>query len=465
MAQFYADRVSVGSHRAYTPEGFLLVTGVPIARTGFQTYRAEEVDKDGSLGLSGLVDVYRPKEEVLSPATLASFEGKTITCPHPPQFLTPSNDGHYYRGHVQNVRAGKEKLPDGEWPIIADILIKDGTTISLVDNEHFEELSAGYSYDLVPYDAGKGNNVAFMQKNIRGNHVALVAAGRAGGHVRVLDSSPVEGSMSDAVEKKTGLLSDIGSFFRDLKDSGFRLVAVDAESETVKRQEQIAEKSNSLKERTLDMKTAKDDELEKEEKGAKKPVEAKDEDEKKEAKDSRQANDALLKTMADGINKLVQLATDAKAKDAEKDKEEEKKEAKDADKDDKDKDEAEDSDLIAVATLSPEERPENPIPGADAALAGLRLLRPAIAALESREATDTFNHVILAIKGKLKATDSGYKKLIGTKKPEVVKTAEDRARLTAKDSAEQPKNEGGGDFFESAAKFHRQNPTEVKIVQ
>lgn len=472
MAQFYADRVAVGSHRAITPEGYLLVKDVPIARTGFQTYRAEEIDKDGALGLSGLVDVYRPKEEVFAPATLASFEGKTLTCPHPPQFLSPDNDGHYYRGHVQNVRAGKAPLPDGEWPVIADILVKDRTTISQVESGIFEQLSAGYTYDIAPHESSSLDKPKFKQVNIRGNHVALVASGRAGDHVRVLDSNP-EGvkSMEPEVKNATGELSAIGSFFRGLKEAGLRLVpfqATDAESEseTVERQKEIAKKSNSMKERTLDMKTKDADELETEEKGAKEPTESKDkkakdaeeekeeEKEKKEAKDARRkANDALLKTIADGINKLVK-ASDAKSKAEDDDEKEEEKEKEEH---------GEDSDLIPVETLSGEEIPENPIPGADAAIAGLRKLRPVIAESGSQQAVDTFNSVMLVLKGKVRAADSTYKRLLDTEKPEKVRVAEDRARLQGTDSREKASQED--DFFSSARKFHRQNPNQVKIVQ
>src|ERR1700691_2031551 len=101
---FLADRIS--AHRGYTPEGYLICYGVPVARTGTQTYKAEEIDKDGKLGISGLVDVYRSPDEVFKPASIVSFEGKSVVSPHPPQFLDSSNDSLYSKGHGQNFRAG-----------------------------------------------------------------------------------------------------------------------------------------------------------------------------------------------------------------------------------------------------------------------------------------------------------------------------------------------------------------------
>ena len=192
MAQFYADRVEIGSHRARTPEGYLIALAVPFARTGTQKYRSDEIDKDGTMGLHGMVDVYRPRAEVLSKPTIISFEGKSVTSLHPPEFLSPDNDGVYSRGHIQNVRAGVEPLPDGEWPIIGDILIKDSTLIQQIEDGHRAELSAGYTYDLERSDDDYSPIPRFIQKNIRGNHVAIVTSARGGSDLRILDSKPEE---------------------------------------------------------------------------------------------------------------------------------------------------------------------------------------------------------------------------------------------------------------------------------
>lgn len=67
------------------PEGYLLCLNVPVARTGTQEYLPEELGITGNEQLainneqlnvsaeSGLIAVYRPEEEVFSPATIASF--------------------------------------------------------------------------------------------------------------------------------------------------------------------------------------------------------------------------------------------------------------------------------------------------------------------------------------------------------------------------------------------------------
>jgi hypothetical protein len=94
----------------------------------------------------------------------------------------------------------------------------------------------------------------------------------------------------------------------------------------------------------------------------------------------------------------------------------------------------------------------------------LRELRPLIAEVVSktgdRQIMDSFNNVMLTLKGKVKSTD-GYERFNRTKKPDDVKNAEDRARLTARDSKDKAKDDSS--FFDTARQFHRQNATEVKV--
>ena len=55
------------------------------------------------------VPVYRPEEEVFSPACMASFEGKPVTEDHPdlPEGVSAENIREYQKGHAQNIRRGK----------------------------------------------------------------------------------------------------------------------------------------------------------------------------------------------------------------------------------------------------------------------------------------------------------------------------------------------------------------------
>src|ERR1051326_2402346 len=181
-SQFLYHATPISPHRAMTPEGFLLVHSVPIARTGWQTYGAAELGMDGDD-----VEGYRSPDEGFSSKTIGSFEGKSVTSPHPPTFLDPRTDSLYAKGHVQNVRKGP-LLDDGERALIADLLIKDATLITQIQSGMLDQVSCGYDCEWYPRDDGK----TLEQRQIRGNHVAIVDKGRAGSNVRLLDAQPEE---------------------------------------------------------------------------------------------------------------------------------------------------------------------------------------------------------------------------------------------------------------------------------
>jgi hypothetical protein len=176
-----------------TPEGFIICRDVCVARTGYQTYTVrdlpQESARDLGIDLSNLdasIDLYRPPEEVFSPATMASFEGKSLTNNHPPpqEFVGPDNVERYEYGHVQNVRKGEEPLESGDWPLVADLVIKREPLLSEVKSGRQRELSCGYDYEL----ARDGNKL--LQTKIVGNHVAVVPKGRAGAEARINDAAP-----------------------------------------------------------------------------------------------------------------------------------------------------------------------------------------------------------------------------------------------------------------------------------
>ena len=125
--KYFATQIS--ENMARTPEGFLLCRNCVLARTGFQQYTVNDVVKDledediESLGLAdaaprSTINLYRPADEVFSPATIASGEGKTFTDDHPAEFVNPDNFREHVRGHVQNVRKGLEPLDSGDWPLL-----------------------------------------------------------------------------------------------------------------------------------------------------------------------------------------------------------------------------------------------------------------------------------------------------------------------------------------------------------
>ena len=170
---YYGDRIS--PHMTDTPEGFLICHDVPIARTGPQDYLAREMMLDGDP--ERIVTVQRHPEDVFEAATLASFEGKPVTDGHPPENVGPENYSAYTKGHVQNVRRS------GEY-IVADLYINDANLAEEVRNNVKREVSCGYLCSYVPDGAG------YRQSNIRGNHVAVVPKGRAGAAVAIQDTAP-----------------------------------------------------------------------------------------------------------------------------------------------------------------------------------------------------------------------------------------------------------------------------------
>lgn len=165
---------SISPHIDRTPEGYLICRDVPINRLGIQVYSAGELDLEGDTGRQ--VNVYRLEEDVFSPVTLASFEGKDITRGHPPEMLDANNQAGYSKGHLENVRR------DGD-NTIADLIIKDPSLISDVENGVLREVSCGYYCQFVPYMDG------FKQTEIIGNHLAVVPRGRAGAEVAIKDNA------------------------------------------------------------------------------------------------------------------------------------------------------------------------------------------------------------------------------------------------------------------------------------
>ncbi len=174
---FYGSRIS--ENRIRTPEGFLICKNVSIAKVGTQQYLGEELGLEGYENI--LVEVVRTEQEVFSPKTIASFEGKPFTDDHPEQseFVTTENYKQYVKGHVTNVRRGEGDFSD---KLLADIIVYDKTVIEEIESGRKREISCGYGCD---YDIDENGNV--FQINITGNHVALVNEGRAGHNVRILD--------------------------------------------------------------------------------------------------------------------------------------------------------------------------------------------------------------------------------------------------------------------------------------
>ena len=197
MLTYYGTEIS--PNQTKTDEGFLICKNVPIARTGTMEYLARELGLDGDP--ERIVTVNRYEEDVFSPASMASFEGKIVTDNHPPDNLLPETAGAYSRGHVQNVRRKGDKL-------VADLHITDASLISDIENGVKREVSCGYTCIYVPDGSG------YRQTQIRGNHVAVVPAGRAGHEVAIKDKQPEKG-VNHMSKFRTEILKLFGSAAKD----------------------------------------------------------------------------------------------------------------------------------------------------------------------------------------------------------------------------------------------------------
>jgi hypothetical protein len=184
---YFAEHLS--ENIAKTDEGYLICRNAVIGRSGYQTYRVSELtDPEHLLDPYGFkpddeLEIWRDPAEVFSAATMASFEGKTLTLTHPAELLQTFNDNRHNQGHVQNVHRGTEALEDGNFPLLADIVVKGPEAIQAIEDGQ-RELSCGYLYTLAK------EGYRWDQRNILGNHVALVPKGRAGSEARINDAAP-----------------------------------------------------------------------------------------------------------------------------------------------------------------------------------------------------------------------------------------------------------------------------------
>lgn len=184
MLAYYGTKIS--PHMTDTPEGYLICHDVAIARTGDMVYRAAELQLEGDPDRA--VTVRRHPEDVFDPAAVASFEGKDVTAGHPAESVGPSNYAAYSKGHVQNVRRSGDML-------VADLLVKDAGLISDIRNGVVREVSCGYLCSYEP----EGDH--YRQGNIRGNHVAVVPRGRAGREVAIKDTAESAGKGNNIMSK------------------------------------------------------------------------------------------------------------------------------------------------------------------------------------------------------------------------------------------------------------------------
>ena len=202
---YYGSQLS--ENMLETPEGYLVCQNVAIGRTGWMDYLGEELGLEECRGQT--IKVFRSPEELFSPETMGSFEGKPITNNHPSNNLTVNTVTTMERGHAQNIRR------EGDF-LLADLFVKDAGLIMEIKEKLKREVSCGY--DCLWVQTGDSE---YEQREIVGNHVAIVQSGRAGPRVAIQDQKPKGGQKRMKITQK--MLAAIG----------FKHFAKDAEPEEI----------------------------------------------------------------------------------------------------------------------------------------------------------------------------------------------------------------------------------------
>lgn len=221
-AQFYTTE-KIGERQALTPEGFLLCSDVPIARTGEMIYGPNELPVEA--GPDGLIKVIREESEVFRPEFMQSFNGKPIVDDHPATAVNPDNWKMLAGGIVLNPRRGDGLFSDC---LIADLLVCNVDEISAVRSGK-REVSCGYDADYEELAPGVAR-----QMNMVGNHVALVDAGRCGPRCAIGDKKPRQEMTMATKDKKLSWIDRIRAAVQS-KDEAAVAQAVDAAEEELKK--------------------------------------------------------------------------------------------------------------------------------------------------------------------------------------------------------------------------------------
>jgi hypothetical protein len=214
------DLRGAASQRTRTPENFLRAPAAIATADNVQPYRARE------LGLTDgdpdrIVRLFRPRAEVFSKDTLASFERTTLTVSHPANGVSAADWKLVAAGDVHEVK------PAGD-QVTSVLLVRDAGAIATVEKDGVVQLSCGYDFDLDLTSGTAPNGSAYdgVQRNIRGNHVAIVDAARGGPGLRIADHDRTtkENSMKITVkDKKIG----------DITVPGFTFTVADGEAQLV----------------------------------------------------------------------------------------------------------------------------------------------------------------------------------------------------------------------------------------
>ncbi|MEG0406397.1 MAG: DUF2213 domain-containing protein [Acinetobacter sp.] len=194
------------SSRSFTKEGYLKCVNVRLAKAPqVRQYYAYEFPSLEGFTADQIINVYTPADELFKPESIQSFNGVDVTDYHPPKNeINASNWKDYHIGYCENVKQ------EGDY-LVGDLLIKDKTSIDLIQSNERIEMSLGYAAILVVEQGVAPDGTPYQAKfiNFIGNHVALVKYGRCGGDCRIGDQKPSPKGKIMEVEVN-GIRFDIG---------------------------------------------------------------------------------------------------------------------------------------------------------------------------------------------------------------------------------------------------------------
>ena len=181
------DKGIVRGEADLTPEGYIKSRSI-VTRCGVFMYK----NADGTIRKE-----LRHPDDVLQPDSLLSMRMIPVVNGHPPERLvTADNSKRLSVGYTGETV--EQELPY----IIANLVITDKGTVEEIVGKKKNELSLGYTTDLIP-DSGMyfGEPYEFRQTNIRYNHLALVDEARAGPEARIsLDGQDAEQILKEEAE-------------------------------------------------------------------------------------------------------------------------------------------------------------------------------------------------------------------------------------------------------------------------
>ena len=170
-----------------TDEGYVKARAI-VTRCGVFLYK----NADGTIRKE-----LRHPDDVLVPESLESIKMIPVVNGHPSERLVNADN-------AKRLAIGYTgELVENQMPyIVANLLVTDKDAVEEIKGKRKNELSLGYTVDLVP-DSGTyyGEPYEYRQTNIRYNHLALVDQARAGPEARIaLDGNDAEEILKEEAE-------------------------------------------------------------------------------------------------------------------------------------------------------------------------------------------------------------------------------------------------------------------------